>query len=329
MTPLPLDDTAELLAHAPWVRALARRLVGDTHAAEDLAQDVMVAAIAKPPEQRTNWRGWLAAVVANSARQLRRGERRRTARERAVAQPDARIDPTTDAVERAALHRELVDLVLELEEPFRSTVLLRFFDELDPREIARRQGIAVNTVHSRVARGIERLRGRLDARRGGRAAWVGALTPLAAPAGHAVGVASGMGTAGLWTGSGVLVMQAKAKITLATVVLLSVAALPLVFRDASRARQDGLPAASAAFDPGEGALTAVDAAASPRREVAPSPADVVTPVAPDEQRVALVFSADGRPLPQHDVEVRVEGKTVSRSPQRRARARARRDRRRP
>jgi DNA-directed RNA polymerase specialized sigma24 family protein len=34
----------------------------------------------------------------------------------------------------------VAQVVLELEEPYRSTVLLRFFEDLEPREIAARQG---------------------------------------------------------------------------------------------------------------------------------------------------------------------------------------------
>ncbi len=37
-------DCAELLAQADWVRALARHLTADAHAAEDLAQDALAAA---------------------------------------------------------------------------------------------------------------------------------------------------------------------------------------------------------------------------------------------------------------------------------------------
>ena len=61
-------------------------------------------------------------------------------------------------VEKAALQRALVEAVLELEEPYRTTVLLRFFEELPQREIARRMQTSTATVNSRLTRALAKLR---------------------------------------------------------------------------------------------------------------------------------------------------------------------------
>src|SRR5436190_9819438 len=70
---------------------------------------------------------------------------------------------------------------LALDEPYRTAVLLRFFEDLPPRAIAKRLGIPVATVHTRLQRGCDRLRQQLDAKFGERGAWCAAVLPLSAP----------------------------------------------------------------------------------------------------------------------------------------------------
>ncbi|MCE9594566.1 MAG: carboxypeptidase regulatory-like domain-containing protein [Planctomycetes bacterium] len=64
--------------------------------------------------------------------------------------------------------------------PYRTTVLLRYFDGLPPRVIARRLGVPVKTVHSRIFRALGVMRERLESEHDGdrRAMWV-ALVGLA------------------------------------------------------------------------------------------------------------------------------------------------------
>ncbi|MFT4541616.1 MAG: hypothetical protein ACI841_002864 [Planctomycetota bacterium] len=53
--------------------------------------------------------------------------------------------------------------VLQLEEPFRSTLLLRFFEQLEPRKIAQRLQVPAPTVRSRITLGLEKMRAALPA----------------------------------------------------------------------------------------------------------------------------------------------------------------------
>jgi RNA polymerase sigma factor (sigma-70 family) len=169
-------DVAELLSQARWVRGLARSLAGDAHLAEELAQDVWVAALEKPPDTDRSVRGWLATVLRRRWRDLRRERSRREERERVGARPEG-VGAADELVERASIQRRLVGAVLELDEPYRSTVLLRFFEDLPQREIARRMGTTTATVNSRLTRALERLRERLS-REGGVTAWLQVLLPL-------------------------------------------------------------------------------------------------------------------------------------------------------
>jgi len=178
--PLPLQ-TERLLEHAGWVRSLARRLTRDASAAEDLAQETLAAAIEHPPGRERPLRRWLAAVARNFARQRRRGEARRVAREAAAARGEA-LPSTEELVDRLTAQRNVADAVTGLEEPYRTTILLRFYEGLPPRVIAGRQGVPVETVKTRIQRGLARLRHRLDRAYGGdRRAWLLALVPLWKP----------------------------------------------------------------------------------------------------------------------------------------------------
>ena len=79
---------------------------------------------------------------------------------------------------------------MELEEPYRTTVMLRYFGDLSSAEIARRQGIPEGTVRSRLKRALDRLRRDLDERHRGREVWGGAVVRLLAPEGALIGGAS-------------------------------------------------------------------------------------------------------------------------------------------
>ena len=52
-------DTEELLAHAGWLRALARQLARDPDDAEDLVQETYVASLDRSPDERDKVRPWL------------------------------------------------------------------------------------------------------------------------------------------------------------------------------------------------------------------------------------------------------------------------------
>jgi RNA polymerase sigma-70 factor (ECF subfamily) len=176
----PAPPTAEaLLAHADWVRALARTLVRDPGLADDLAQSSWLDALQHPPRDARNLRGWLAQIVRNAARQQARSTQRREARERTASRPEALPD-TADLVAEAERQREVIAHVLALAEPYRSTLLLRFFRGLAPAQIAEHQGVPLATVRTRLQRALAQLRVRLDREYGERAHWCAALLPLTA-----------------------------------------------------------------------------------------------------------------------------------------------------
>ena len=175
-------DVETLLAHEGFVRGLARRLVRDDDEADDVVQQTWVAALARPPRaDERGLRGWFTTVVRNVVRQRRRGDARRARRERAAARPEG-APSTAELLARESARRTLVEAVLALEEPTRSTVVLRWLEGLPPREVAERLHVPVETVRTRLKRAIARLRATLDRRHGDdREAWLAALAPLALP----------------------------------------------------------------------------------------------------------------------------------------------------
>jgi len=177
-----------LLDQTGWIHALAKRLVADPHLAADLAQDTTLSALEREPDERGPLRGWLATVMRNNLAKLRRGDTNRSAREREDARGTVLEPSAHDVVEKAETHRNVVLSVLALEEPYRSTLLMRFFEQLSYDEIARRTGVTPAAVNSRVTRGLEQLRARLENTYGGdRRALALALSPLAKlPTGVAV-----------------------------------------------------------------------------------------------------------------------------------------------
>lgn len=170
----------ELLAHAGWMRALAGALLADPDAADDVVQQAWIAAWRRPPATDQPLEPWLARVVRNFASKRRRGEDRRSQHEARAPSTDPDASPGR-TLEQLELQRELVDAVAQLDEPLRTTLVLRWFEGRTSVEIARLQGAPEGTVRWRLKRGLDELRQRLDKRFGGRDAWGVAFAPFAAP----------------------------------------------------------------------------------------------------------------------------------------------------
>jgi RNA polymerase sigma-70 factor (ECF subfamily) len=291
----------ELLTHRLWVRRIARHLVRDDSLADDLEQETWLAALTNPPRHATSVRGWLATVLRRTLKRGRRGDgRRRALEERASSCVPASEPPAADLVALAEEHERVVRAVLDLEEPFRTALLLRFFEDLPPREIARRTGVPPETVRSRVRRGLERIRERFDREHGGdRRAWLASMAVLGGRAGEVPAPGSGAGTA-----VGVLAMSTAAKSVAAAAVLAGLLAY-LAFRG-GEAPSPGMERASTTRTPVEGTKAPEEAAA---RAGTPLPIGPAPGGAAPETRggtlVRLILHGAGR-LPEGWKGVRAE-----------------------
>ncbi len=161
--PVPIEA---LLTHRAWVRALAWSLVRDVHAVDEVEQDTWVRALRAPPHTGEASRGWLAKVVRSVVSNRHRSRSRRGHHETEAVRREPAPD-SGDVVLRADAQQAVVQAVMRLDEPYRTTLLLRFFDGLKPREVAARLGVPVETVRTRTRRALARVRADLEEHRGG------------------------------------------------------------------------------------------------------------------------------------------------------------------
>lgn len=224
------------LTNLDRARELARALLRDPHAADDVVQEACVRALrasaarsdaettlrdheeAQPQrrsedDERGRARAWFDRIVRNLASNHRRAGARRDEHEQA-REPRSPEPSPIERSEELELQRVLVAELLTLEEPLRATIVRRFHHGLTCAEIARQDAAPESTVRARERRGLELLRERLDRRHGGqRSAW--ALLFLrftdparrlqrAAPAGGLASAAF-LAAAGLLVGLGVFV----------------------------------------------------------------------------------------------------------------------------
>lgn len=166
-----------LAAHGDWVRKLARSLVRDA-GADDLAQDVWETTLRNPPRHAQGVRAWLAQVLLNRARNRAREGSRRAAREAAAEGPEPAPSPE-DLTATVELQRTIAELVGSLPPAQQQVVYLRFYEGLEPTEIAARLGVPAGTVRWRSKVALDELRRRLDERFQERRRWAVLLAPLA------------------------------------------------------------------------------------------------------------------------------------------------------
>ncbi|MEW6745696.1 MAG: sigma-70 family RNA polymerase sigma factor [Planctomycetota bacterium] len=165
--PLQLET---LLAESAWVRRLAQSLVLGRGEADDVVQQAWLNALRRPPRQGSA-RAWLGTVVRNIVWRRRIAEDRRTRFEQAAAAEEPQ--PSAEAItQKIELQRRVNEAVVALEEPYRTAIALRFYDDMPPREIAARLRLPVETVRTRLKRALAQLRQRLDRDYGGeRTSW--------------------------------------------------------------------------------------------------------------------------------------------------------------
>jgi RNA polymerase sigma-70 factor, ECF subfamily len=144
-------DAATLLFERHWDRAwrIARTVAGA--AAEDVVQDAFERAFRNLSrfDGRSSFATWLHRIVLNCAYTHARRDRRVVELqppESALDAPDAAV---RDAVEQLADDRRVV-------------IVLRYWLDVMPAEIAELLELPVGTVHSRLARGLEDLRSQLE-----------------------------------------------------------------------------------------------------------------------------------------------------------------------
>lgn len=165
----------ELVARwSPVVLQLALRLLGDPEEARDVRQMALLRTYRALGDfdGRASFSTWLYAVVLNLCRDQ---GRRREREARLLAARSSEVAPlallnghaaelVTPERESAARERaeRVAEAVLALDPREREVVVLRHYHEFSFPEIAEILGAPITTVKSRLAKGLERLRVRLQ-----------------------------------------------------------------------------------------------------------------------------------------------------------------------
>ena len=141
------------------LRKVARRVLGDPHAAEDAVQSAFLAAWMRPPRKLSI--AWIRRVVVSRAIDHERSSPRHLSLEdEALAAPSHASANVADLI---GAHRDLGEAVSALPKEQAEMVYLRYFENMPPAAIARSLNVPVETVKSRLARALVSLRKQLSA----------------------------------------------------------------------------------------------------------------------------------------------------------------------
>ncbi|MEM8713985.1 MAG: sigma-70 family RNA polymerase sigma factor, partial [Planctomycetota bacterium] len=201
-----LTQTESLLAESAWLRRIAAGLISRQDV-DDLHQEVWARAMAAPPSSSGHGlRAWIRTVARRAAGRHQAQARIRADAEWSVAREaaDAASAGQTQEAggsERLELHRELVEVIAELDPEDRDLIVWRYFDEEGNDKIAERLGVSAATARKRLSRALGRLRTQLARTGRGSEGWMSALALLGAPAGSLRFGAAGAGT-GVGGGAG-------------------------------------------------------------------------------------------------------------------------------
>lgn len=146
--------------HGPVVYRVCRRMLRDPNDAQDAFQAAFLVLIRKAHSirNRESVGSWLYGVALRVASDARAATSRRLTHERNAARPELQASASCDLAEA------LTEEVGRLPEKFRVPIVLCDLEGYTCEEVARRLGWPLGTVRSRLTRGKERLRSRLQRR---------------------------------------------------------------------------------------------------------------------------------------------------------------------
>ncbi len=147
--------------HGGMVLGVARRILHDVHAAEDIFQStfLILSRDARSIRNGASLASWLYGVAAHLASQMKNRDARRSARERAAASRPS--EDTTEAAAWRELGAVLDEQLQRLPEKYRAPLVLIYFVGQTQEEAARQLGCSKGALRGRLERGKRLLHTRL------------------------------------------------------------------------------------------------------------------------------------------------------------------------
>lgn len=267
--PLTPDIIEQLLRRSAWTRRAALACVRDPSLADDLEQDAFLRVLQSKSRPDRGLLAWFETILRRLA--IDRAQRDRARATRELRTPPPEIGPAdAELVARAELLGIVHEELLRLPEPHRRALLLGFYEDLGPAEIAQREGVPAATARSRRRRALELLRERLTTRLGSSERWRAGLGPFL--------------TASGWTGieGGLVLASMKTKVVAAAALVFGVAVIggvllrtpPESVSDSANLTVPALPSPPA---PSVEPVVVVTIPPAAREEVGPPPRVVLRP----------------------------------------------------
>lgn len=161
--------TALVARHEGWLRGVAFSMLGQGDDVDDVLQQVWLALWRQRGRLGgvANCRNWLYRLTRNAAIDVMRSTRRRgMLRRRIVMRLQRRPSRAGDQAAQDDALRSALQAIAELDEKYRTVLVLRVAHGLSYRRIAETLGLPVETVETRLLRARRQLRRKLDRGKG-------------------------------------------------------------------------------------------------------------------------------------------------------------------
>jgi RNA polymerase sigma-70 factor (ECF subfamily) len=149
-----------VLRHQKMVFNVARAMLGDAHAAEDVSQEAFLHAYQGLPAYRAEGKfpAWLRTIVTRLCLNHRRDHRREVAWADLTTRPDEAVNGPESQIDAWCRRGEVRRAIDALSSDYRAVIVLRYMEDLTYEEIARHLGVPLSTIETRLHRAKKQLR---------------------------------------------------------------------------------------------------------------------------------------------------------------------------